>query len=174
MIFEVQQTSDLGQSVMPTDLYGNRLSDERWRANIEATLAELKTDYLPKPNPGLDKAVSRAGNRVTVGCAGPYFALERWRLVAPHMDESHPWRFLTLSNVGQPVTITWQGRGETLDRAESVLLPAAIGDVTVAPTGQDADLIACYLPDLERDIVAPLQDAGHDPEAIRRLGQVSG
>ncbi|MDF3040523.1 MAG: mannose-6-phosphate isomerase, type 1, partial [Thermomicrobiales bacterium] len=55
LIFEVQQTSDLGQSVMPTDLHGNRLSDKQWRANIDATLAELKTDYLPKPNPGLDK-----------------------------------------------------------------------------------------------------------------------
>ena len=55
MIFEVQQTSDLGQSVMPTDLYGNRLSEEQWRANIDATLAELKTDFLPRPHPGLDK-----------------------------------------------------------------------------------------------------------------------
>ena len=56
LIFEMQQTSDLGQSVMPTDLYGNRLSDEQWRANIDATLAELKTDYLPRPNRGLEKA----------------------------------------------------------------------------------------------------------------------
>jgi mannose-6-phosphate isomerase len=174
MIFEVQQTSDLGQSVMPTDLYGNRLSDEQWHANIDATLAELKTDFLPKPHPGLDKAVSRAGNRVTVGCAGPYFTLERWRLVAPYIDEAHPWRFLTLSNVGQqPVTIAWSGGSETLGRAESVLLPAAIGDVTVTPTGPDADLIACYLPDLERDVVSPLRTAGHDADAIHALGQVT-
>ena len=53
LILEVQQTSDLGQSVMPTDLYGNRLGEEQWGANIDATLAELKTDYLPRPNPGL-------------------------------------------------------------------------------------------------------------------------
>lgn len=173
MIFEVQQTSDLGQSVMPTDLYGNRLSDEQWHANIEATLAELKTDFLPQPHPGLDKAVSRTGNRVTVGCAGPYFALERWRLVAPYTDEAHPWRCLTLSNVGQPVMITWPGGSETLGRAESVLLPAAIGDVTVTPSDGEADLIACYLPDLERDVVSPLRAAGHDADAIRALGQVA-
>ncbi len=65
LIFEVQQTSDLGQSVMPTDLYGNRLSEEQWRANIDATLAELKTDYLPAPNPGLDTSTNEAGNRIT-------------------------------------------------------------------------------------------------------------
>src|SRR5215212_3828320 len=42
LIFEVQQTSDLGQFVMPEDLYGNRLSEEEWDANIIATLDELK------------------------------------------------------------------------------------------------------------------------------------
>ena len=36
LIFEVQQTSDLGQFVMPEDLYGNRLSEE-WDANINAS-----------------------------------------------------------------------------------------------------------------------------------------
>jgi mannose-6-phosphate isomerase len=173
VIFEVQQTSDLGQSVMPTDLYGNRLSDEQWRANIDATLAELKTDYLPRPNPGLDKSESEPGNRITVGCAGPYFALERWRLTAPHHDPAHPGRFLTLSNVGEPVTIAWSSGEQTLGRAESVLLPAAIGDVSVAPTGAAADLIACFLPDLERDVVEPLRSAGHSDEAIRALGEVT-
>ncbi len=172
LIFEVQQTSDLGQSVMPTDLHGNRLSEEQWHANIDATLAELKTDYLPKPNPGLDKPTTESGNRITVGCAGPYFALERWRLTAPHSDPAHPWRFLTLSNVGEPVTIAWNGGEETLGRAESVLLPAAIGDVTVSPTGAEADLVACYLPDLERDIVGPLREAGQTDDAIRSLGEV--
>jgi mannose-6-phosphate isomerase len=98
LIFEVQQTSDLGQSVMPTDLYGNRHSPEQWRANIDATLAELKTHYLPKPHAGLDKPGAERGNRITVGGAGPHFAIERWRLTAPHLDAAHPWRFLTLSH----------------------------------------------------------------------------
>lgn len=172
LIFEVQQTSDLGQSVMPTDLIGNRLSDEQWRANIDATLAELKTDYLPRPNHGLDKPSRDPGNRITVGCAGPYFALERWRLTVKHHDPAHPWRFLTLSNVGEPVTIAWSGGDETLDRAESVLLPAAIGDVTVTPTAGGGDLVATYLPDVRRDIIEPLRAGGHRDDAIRELGDV--
>ena len=173
LIFEVQQTSDLGQSVMPTDLHGNLLPEDQWHANIEATLAELKTDYLPKPHAGLDKPESEPGNSLTVGCAGPYFALERWRLTAPHRDPAHPWRCLTLSNVGDPISIAWSGGQETLGRAESVLLPAAIGDVTIAPLAASADLIACYVPDLERDIVAPLRNAGHREDAIRLLGEVA-
>lgn len=173
LIFEVQQTSDLGQSVMPTDLYGNRLGEDEWAAKIDATLAELKTDFYPKPHPGLDKPEAAPGNRITVGCAGPYFALERWRLTASHRDSAHPWRCLTLSNVGDPVTISWSGGEETLGRAESLLLPAAIGDVTISPTGAAADLIACYVPDLERDVIAPLRAAGHGDEAIRALGETA-
>lgn len=172
LIFEGQQTSDLGQSVMPTDLYGNRHSDEQWRANIEATLAELKRDYLPKPHAGLDKPEPEPGNRLTVGGAGPYFVIERWRLTAPLLDAAHPWRFLTLSNVGQAVTIAWSGGEETLAAGDSVLLPAAIGDVTVSPTTGEADLVACYLPDLQRDIIEPLRAAGHDDDAIRALGEI--
>jgi mannose-6-phosphate isomerase len=158
---------------MPTDLFGNRLSEDQWRANIDATLAELKTHYLPRPNAGLDKPGAARGNRLTVGCAGPYFALERWRLTTPHRDPSHPWRFLTLSNVGEPVTLSWSGGEESLGRAQSLLLPAAIGDVTVSPSSADADLIACYVPDMMRDVVTPLRAAGHDDEAIRALGEVA-
>ena len=54
-----------------------------------------------------------------------------------------------------------------------MLLPAAIGDVTVTPTGAEADLIACYLPDPQRDITDPLRAAGHSDDVIRSLGEVT-
>src|SRR5215204_6703695 len=64
LVFEVQQTSDLGQFVTPTSLYGERLDDETWRSNIEAALDELRPDYLPRPNPGL--VLQDDGNRRVV------------------------------------------------------------------------------------------------------------
>lgn len=172
LIFEVQQTSDLGQSVMPTDLFGNHHTDEVWRANIDATLAELKRDFLPKPHAGLAKPTPEPGNQLLVGGAGPHFAIERWKLTAPHIDPAHPWRFVTLTNVGEPVSISWGSGEEVLGRAESVLLPASIGDVSISPLGSEADLIVTYVPDLERDIVAPLSAAGHSDEDIRALGEI--
>jgi mannose-6-phosphate isomerase len=45
--------------------------------------------------------------------------------------------------------------------------------VTVAPTGAEADLIACYVPNLQRDIIDPLRTAGHSDDAIRALGEVA-
>jgi mannose-6-phosphate isomerase len=169
LIFEVQQTSDLGQFVMPEDLYGNRLSEEEWDANINATLDELKTDYLPTPNPGLvlqDGPTSRV-----LCCAGPHFALERWTLTEPYIEPARPERCLTLSNVGDPVRIEYPGGTERLERAESCVLPAAIGEVRVIPE-DEASLISCYVPDLERDVISPLRQAGYSDEEIRGLGQV--
>ena len=174
LIAEVQQTSDLGQFVMPTDLYNNRLSEEEWDANIEATLDELRTDYLPRPNPGL--ALQDGPNRRVLCCAGPHFALERWTLFEPHAEPSHPERFVTLSNVGgSSVNIEYEGRSETLGRAESCILPAAIGEVRIVPgAAGEASLVACYVPDLRRDVIAPLREAGYSDEEIRALGEVAG
>jgi len=176
LIFEVQQTSDLTQTVMPTDLYGNRYSHATWEARINATLDELRAGYRPQPTAGL-ALPSEGPNRRVVGCAGPHFALERWTLTAPHRAAAHPRRCLTLSSVGGRVRIEHASGEETLGRAESCILPAAIGDVRIVPVGDSEDdgetsLIACYVPDLAVDIVAPLRAAGHADDAIRALGDV--
>ncbi len=172
LIFEIQQTSDLGQDVMPADLWGFCRSEEEWDAAIERVLAELKRDYLPKPNPGLARADTSNGNRYVVGGAGPHFAIERWTLAGPHVEPSHPERCLTVSNVGDPVTIRWAGGEQTLDRATSRILPAAIGEVEITPMAASGDLVVCYVPDLQRDIIDPLRAAGHSDDDIRALGEV--
>jgi mannose-6-phosphate isomerase len=172
LIFEVQQTSDLGQSVMPEDLYGNALDEATWEQNIDAALDELRTHYLPRPNPGL--ALEDRPNLRVLCCAGPYFALERWTLAEPYVEPAHPERFATLSNVGGAAArVEYEGGEERLERAESCILPASIGEARVVPEGGEASLVVCYVPDLERDVVARLREAGYSDEEIRALGEVS-
>jgi mannose-6-phosphate isomerase len=158
--------------VTPDDLYGNPLDKETWEANIEAALDEIRTDYLPRPNPGLAlENGTAAANRRILCCAGPYFALERWTLTQPYTEPSHPSLCLMLSNVGDPASIEYAGGTEMLGSGESCILPAAIGETRIVPEGE-ASLIVCYLPDLERDIVAPLRAAGYSDEEIRELGEI--
>jgi mannose-6-phosphate isomerase len=170
LIFEVQQTSDLAQTVMPDDLFGHRYDEATWDARIAATLDELRTGYQPRPHGGL--AREKGANTYVVGCAGPHFALERWTLTEPHLENAHPRRCLTLANIGDPVRLRYSGGAETLGRAESCILPAAIGEVEIVPSGE-ASLIACYVPDLKLDIVAPLRSMGHSMEGIAALGDVA-
>src|SRR5687768_1357192 len=107
LIYEIQQTSDLGQMVMPTDLYGKRYSDEEWDANIRAALEELKKDYLPKPNAGLE--IRANGNSYRIGGVCEHFVVERWTLTEPHHDDQEGRRCGLLSNVGEAVTIRYAG-----------------------------------------------------------------
>ena len=169
LVFEVQQTSDLGQFVMPEDLYGNRLDEEEWNANIEATLDELKTDYRPRPNPGL--VLEDGVNHRVLCCAGPHFALERWTLREAYAEPSHPRRCTTFSCVGGTVDIECDDGAEQLESGESCILPAAIGEVNVVPEGE-AGLVVCYVPDLEREVISPLRVAGCTDEEIGALGEV--
>lgn len=169
LVFEIQQTSDLGQFVTPFDLYGERLDRETWEANIDAALDELRTDYLPRPNPGL--LLEDGANRRVLCAAGPHFALERWTLREPYTEPGHPRRCTTFTNVGDPVSIEYDDGREELAHGESCILPAAIGEVEVVPDGE-ASLIVCYVPDLELDVIQRLREAGYADGEIQTLGEV--
>ena len=170
LIFEVQQTSDLTQHVMPTDVYGNALSEEVWESNIHETLEELRTHYQPRPQAGL--AVEEETIKRTICCAGPHFALERWTLKDSYTLTASPRRCTVLTNIGTDVTLEYAGGRETLKRAETCILPAAL-EVTVKPECS-AELLACYVPDLVEDITQPLMRAGHSLDEIKQLGELKG
>jgi mannose-6-phosphate isomerase len=72
------------------------------------------------------------------------------------------------------VEIEHAGGSEILGRAESCILPAAMGEARVVPSeaADEAILVACYVPDLERDLVGHLREAGYSDEEIRALGEV--
>jgi mannose-6-phosphate isomerase len=176
LIFEVQQTSDLTNTVMPVDLFGNRLSEEQWDKNIATVLDELRTHYQPRPNPGLPLPGS-AENHFRICCAGPHFVLERWVLSAPHTQVLDGRHAVTLASTGAPVRLDYRGGTDTLARGESCILPAALGEVTISPlieTGAPApaDLIACYVPNLQLDVLARLRAAGIGEGEIHALGEV--
>ncbi len=72
--------------------------------------------------------------------------------------------------MGDPAHIEYTGGTETLGRGESCILPAAMGEARIVPEGE-ASLIVCYVPDLRRDVIAPLREAGYSDEEIRELGE---
>ncbi|WP_346345632.1 type I phosphomannose isomerase catalytic subunit [Streptomyces sp. SID5643] len=168
LVHEIEQTSDIQQHAMRRRMEdGSPVPDHEWHAGLGRLLDEWRPDPRPEFHPGLSVP---AGDGIvrTVLCAGPHFALERWT-AGPATPLSY--RFSTvriLTNAGAPVTVTagpWTG---PLDRARTLLLPAALGEVRVQGP---ADLLIGYVPDLEHDIRGPLLAAGHGPAAVAALGE---
>jgi mannose-6-phosphate isomerase class I len=168
LVYEIEQTSDIGQQAVRWNMVdGSPIADEQWQANLGMLMKEVKLEPRPDFGPGLKIEVADGVERVFC-CAGPYFALERWR-VGGFASLRHGFGTAQiLSNAGAPVEVAapgWRGR---LDRAETLLLPAALGLVEI---DGPADVLLGYLPDLERDVRAPLAGAGYGPQVIAALGE---
>jgi mannose-6-phosphate isomerase len=143
LILEVQQTSDLSESVMPEDVYGRPLSPPAWEAAIEAALDAATSDARPRPEAGATLE-DGAAHRV-LGCRSPRFALERWTLRAPYATRVGDGGFATVTNLGAALEIEHRGGRERLTRAASCLLPAALGEVVFHPDGE-GEAVVCYVP----------------------------
>jgi mannose-6-phosphate isomerase len=146
---------------------GSTLPDEQWKSNIDMLLEELKSEPKPDFQSGLRIGVDDGVEQVFL-CASPYFALERWRAgtAAPLMHSFET--ALILSNLGAPVSVNAGGSWQWLGWAETLLLPAALGQVAIRGP---ADVLIGYLPDLERDVREPLTRAGYGPGVIATLGE---
>jgi len=170
LVFEIQQTSDIGVDVMPTDIYGKPLDEATWHRRIEETLPQLRLEQRPVPTHGL--ARFEGHNRRTVCTAGPYFVMERWKITQPLTLALPEGRGAAITNLVNPVGLSWASGAETLARAESRVLPAALKQVTLVPDSI-AYVLVCYVPDLLRDVVEPLREAGYTDDEIRTLGDLS-
>lgn len=170
LVFEIQQTSDIATMVTRTDLYGLPVPEDEWERRLSRALYELRAAVRPAPSRGLAK--EDGANTRIVGCAGPYFALERWDLTSAHREVVRPDRGMVLANVGPTVEITFERGAEMLGSGDSCVIPAALPWFAIEPD-HTASLIACYVPDLELDIVEPLRAAGHSDSLIAALGEVT-
>lgn len=168
LLYEIQQTSDVLQNAMPHNMLdGGYLDAETWHSNLDMLLEEIKLDSRPSFNPGLKVSAGDDVDRIFC-CASPYYTLERWRVgtVAPmrHTFDTA----VIVTNVSGPVAVRSGDWSEILGKAETLLLPACLGSMEI--TGP-ADVLIGYLPDLEKDVRAPLMEAGYSPDIIASLGE---
>ncbi|WP_016905422.1 class I mannose-6-phosphate isomerase [Streptomyces xiaopingdaonensis] len=167
LVYEIEQTSDVQQHAMRWRMEdGSTVGDAEFGANLDMLMQQVDTASRPEFTPGLGVAVGDGVDRVFL-CAGPHFALERWRAgTADPLRRSFATAQI-LSNVGSAVHVRTGGHSERLGPAQTLLLPAVCGEVEISGP---ADVLFGYLPDLARDVRRPLREAGYPPDAIARLG----
>lgn len=127
---------------------------------------------LPQPpNHGLN--LFDRFNRRTICAAHKGLLLERWKISHPLDLSLKPDRWHYLTNLVEPVALTWPGGSELLQRTESRLLPPGLGRIGIVPDGLGYILIGS-IPDLMPDVVIPLRRAGYDRSAIASVGVPPG
>ena len=165
LFYEIMQNSDVIIGLRKPD---ESLPPAEREVRVQAMMAGVHLEE------GFDcripPVVLRVGaNTRSIAMACPYFALERLELSEPYAMRCDGTRFFVLSQIEGGATVIAGGQRLALRPGHSCLLPASLGEVVLEPEGPCA-LLKAYVPDLLRDIVTPLREAGVADEAIAALG----
>ena len=164
LFFEIMQNSDAyislaapGKDLPPEE------REKRARDAVEAVHLEEGFDCRTKP-----LTIQRGRNKRTFAIACQYFAVERFDLAEPLRLDLDGDRFYVLTQIEGEAEIVC-GRSEVLLPGHTCLLPACSGEVVIRPRGTAA-LLKSYVPDLQKNVVAPLKAAGFQDADIQALG----
>lgn len=160
-LFEIQQKSDLTYRLYD---YGRRDAAGNLRElHVERGLAVSDTSgrALPLAQPlPLDDAGTRT---LLVAC--PFFALEKLMVSSSWRGTTNPGSLEILTAIGGNGALEWSGGTVAFGRGESLVLPAALGPYRLLGE-QGLVLLRCYVPDLERGLLAPLRSRGLAGEQV--------
>ncbi|REC94211.1 class I mannose-6-phosphate isomerase [Kushneria indalinina] len=168
LLYEVQQQADHQQHAMAWQMEdGSEISHEQRETNIDALLEEIDLSLQTAPSTPLSVHEAPGVER-RFCCVGPFFALERVAIDTTYTRTIE--RATLVSNLGAPFTLHANGEAVTLERGESVLLPAALGEATLEGR---AEVLMSYVPDLGA-VKSFLEHAGFTAEELGRLGDIDG
>ena len=162
ILAEVQQNSDTTYRVYDydrVDANGNKRELHIEKAldviDFDATGRKEKVEGLPV------KVGEDSQKRYMI--ANPYFAIEIYDVngtVSENADGSKFYIYIFTGGAGE---ILYAGDSLAVKRGESVLIPASLGNYTLKG---NFTALKAYVPDLAKDVVAPLKTAGYTEEEI--------
>ena len=157
LIFEIQQSSDLTYRVYD---YNRRDAEGRLRQlHLDKALEVI--DYAPPRQTQIPSLILAPGHDLLVAC--PYFALERFTLAQTHNMARSAGSFDIWTVIEGQATVA----GETLQRGDSLLIPACLQAYGIIPQ-PSGTLLRCYVPDLTHDLIPTLQQAHYSQTQIAR------
>lgn len=167
VLFEIQQKSDLTYRVYD---YGRRDARTGQSRELHLDKALDVSEFGPPPRSKMSPLPLEPDGRVLL-VACPYFALERWMFIDQRTLITDPGSFEILTVIDGQAALTWPGGEVTLKRGDSVVLPAALGSFTLHNQHDERALqvLRVYVPDLERDLIAPLREQGVDDARIAQV-----
>ncbi len=173
LAFEVQQNSDAGfgwewAGFVEAGVVTAQEAAQHPALAVECALYETGIQEATTP-----LTIEEGPLRRTFCCACKYFVLENLRALEPIRFEDAAPRFNTLSVINGAATVRGGGQEVFARRGDSLLIPAGLAIEIVPQSGTNAgqvEMLRCYVPDLQRDVVQVLADRNFAPRAIAGLG----
>ena len=176
MVAEVQQNSDITYRLYDYNRTG--LDGKPRQLHVEDAIAV--TDFesrIPKNSvPGL--TIKKSDCSMVYAIANPYFAVIKYELSGEFYEKSDPAAFCVFTCVdGEAAIEVEEGKSTepdidkpvSLTLGRSVFIPAGLGGYTIRPkSGQTCVLIKCFVPDIEKDFIAPLRENGYTDKDIAK------
>lgn len=163
LLAEIQQNSNVTYR-----LYDWGRVDANGRPRELHVEKALEATAFGQGHSGLNTPLSclRQGVRCEILAACRHFAAETVQIADVYARETGGSFHILLVNAGK-LEIAGGAAKAAVRPGEAVLIPGGLKGFSVAGTGE---LLDYYVPDLQGDIVAPLQAAGHADAAIAALG----
>jgi mannose-6-phosphate isomerase len=139
LLFEIQQKSDLTYRVFD---YNRKDKDGNLRElHVDRALDVL--DFTVPETAQIASHTIEPGRELLVRC--PYFAMERLTLQAPYGTATEPTSFEIYTTIDGTATLIVGDHTVQLERGQSVVLPASLGEYRIQPEGT-ATVLRCYVP----------------------------
>lgn len=162
VIAEIQQNSNTTYRVFDynrTDKNGNRRP-----LHIEKALDVINFNNCNTKGKLQGLEVKLEGNSVKIALvANEYFSVERYIIDGKVDEEADGSRFITYTCLDGEGQINFAGGTENLAKGQSVLIPASLGAYTIEGK---LEIIKSYVPDVEKNVLLPLMNAGYSKEEI--------
>jgi mannose-6-phosphate isomerase len=173
LAFEIQQSSDSG---FGWDWAGfveaGVISEEDARQHPKFAIECASYEDGPQEQTNEVTLQTEDGER-TFCCACQYFVLERLRIRKKTTFADPNPRFNTFTLIGGTATFSANGESIFAKKGESLLIPAGV-EVEISPNALsnlgEVEILRCYVPDLECDVVSFLREKGIGDKDIAWLG----
>ncbi len=173
LAFEVQQNSDAGfgwdwAGFVEAGVVTAEDAERHKKLAVEYALYE---DGIQEQTRQV--TLEDGGNERTFCCACRYFVLENMKIRGNTQFTDAQNRFNTFTLINGAATIS--GGGETVfaKRGESLIIPANV-EIEIAPNSLtnagEVEILRCYVPDLQRDVVDFLRHSNVSDKEIAWLG----
>ncbi len=157
VLAEIQQNSDTTYRVYDYGRVGRPLHIEKALEVIDFNPDGRREKYT-----GLELKAGEDGIRRTV-IANRYFCTEIYQIAGSVQEIADGSKFCIYTFTSGQGSISWNGGELPVCAGESVLIPAEMGGYTLSGT---FTALKAYIPNLNTDILMPLQDAGYSREQI--------